>query len=85
MGRRSGRPNENPGALRRLLTLCAASPWIAEQITRFPLLLDELLNEGRLFKPPLAPELAAELRERLTADGNNHIFRPRQQVVDSPE
>lgn len=57
---------ENPGALQRLLTLCAASPWIAEQITRFPLLLDELLNEGRLFKPPLAPELAAELRERLT-------------------
>ncbi|SDV06602.1 bifunctional [glutamate--ammonia ligase]-adenylyl-L-tyrosine phosphorylase/[glutamate--ammonia-ligase] adenylyltransferase [Pseudomonas mucidolens] len=57
---------ENPDALRRLLTLCAASPWIAEQITRFPLLLDELLNEGRLFKPPQAPELAAELRERLT-------------------
>ncbi|UTW09502.1 bifunctional [glutamate--ammonia ligase]-adenylyl-L-tyrosine phosphorylase/[glutamate--ammonia-ligase] adenylyltransferase [Pseudomonas benzenivorans] len=56
---------ENPGALQRLLTLCAASPWIAEQITRFPLLLDELLNEGRLFKPPQAPELAAELRERL--------------------
>ncbi|MBP8237652.1 MAG: bifunctional [glutamate--ammonia ligase]-adenylyl-L-tyrosine phosphorylase/[glutamate--ammonia-ligase] adenylyltransferase, partial [Pseudomonas sp.] len=56
---------ENPSALQRLLTLCAASPWIAEQITRFPLLLDELLNEGRLFKPPLAPELAAELRERL--------------------
>ncbi|MGE7992070.1 bifunctional [glutamate--ammonia ligase]-adenylyl-L-tyrosine phosphorylase/[glutamate--ammonia-ligase] adenylyltransferase [Pseudomonas sp. NPDC089554] len=57
---------ENPGALRRLLTLCAASPWIAEQIARYPLLLDELLNEGRLFSPPLAPELAAELRERLT-------------------
>ncbi|WP_068830213.1 bifunctional [glutamate--ammonia ligase]-adenylyl-L-tyrosine phosphorylase/[glutamate--ammonia-ligase] adenylyltransferase [Pseudomonas sp. BMS12] len=57
---------ENPGALQRLMTLCAASPWIAEQITRFPLLLDELLNEGRLFSPPLAPELAAELRERLT-------------------
>ncbi|WP_416422096.1 bifunctional [glutamate--ammonia ligase]-adenylyl-L-tyrosine phosphorylase/[glutamate--ammonia-ligase] adenylyltransferase [Pseudomonas sp. App30] len=57
---------ENPGALRRLLTLCAASPWIAEQIARYPLLLDELLNEGRLFNPPLAPELAAELRERLT-------------------
>lgn len=57
---------ENPGALRRLLTLCAASPWIAEQIARFPLLLDELLNEGRLFSPPHAPELAAELRERLT-------------------
>ena len=57
---------ENPDALRRLLMLCAASPWIAEQITRFPLLLDELLNEGRLFNPPQALELAAELRERLT-------------------
>ncbi|MBC8880586.1 bifunctional [glutamate--ammonia ligase]-adenylyl-L-tyrosine phosphorylase/[glutamate--ammonia-ligase] adenylyltransferase [Pseudomonas cerasi] len=56
---------ENPDALRQLLTLCAASPWIAEQIARFPLLLDELLNEGRLFNPPLAPELKAELRERL--------------------
>ncbi|BBP85825.1 MULTISPECIES: bifunctional [glutamate--ammonia ligase]-adenylyl-L-tyrosine phosphorylase/[glutamate--ammonia-ligase] adenylyltransferase [unclassified Pseudomonas] len=58
--------SENPGALERLITLCAASPWIAEQIARYPLLLDELLNEGRLYHPPLAPELAAELRERLT-------------------
>lgn len=64
---------ENPDALRQLLTLCAASPWIAEQIARFPLLLDELLNEGRLFNPPLAPELAAELRERLIQIGRAHI------------
>lgn len=56
---------ENPGALQRLLELCAGSPWIAEQITRYPLLLDELLNAGRLFSPPQALELAAELRERL--------------------
>ncbi|MCQ4346323.1 bifunctional [glutamate--ammonia ligase]-adenylyl-L-tyrosine phosphorylase/[glutamate--ammonia-ligase] adenylyltransferase [Pseudomonas stutzeri] len=58
--------SENPGALERLLTLCAASPWVAEQIARFPLLLDELLNEGRLYSPPGKDELAAELRERLT-------------------
>lgn len=57
---------ENPGALGRLLTLCAASPWIAGQIARYPLLLDELLNEGRLFSPPGKAELSAELRERLT-------------------
>ncbi|MCE4068825.1 MULTISPECIES: bifunctional [glutamate--ammonia ligase]-adenylyl-L-tyrosine phosphorylase/[glutamate--ammonia-ligase] adenylyltransferase [Pseudomonas] len=56
---------ENPGALERLLTLCAASPMVAEQIARFPILLDELLNEGRLFRPPQAAELGAELRERL--------------------
>ncbi|WPP45208.1 bifunctional [glutamate--ammonia ligase]-adenylyl-L-tyrosine phosphorylase/[glutamate--ammonia-ligase] adenylyltransferase [Pseudomonas sp. AN-1] len=58
--------SENPGALARLLTLCAASPWVAEQIARYPLLLDELLNEGRLYSPPGKDELAAELRERLT-------------------
>lgn len=57
--------SENPGALTRLLQLCGASPLVAEQIARFPLLLDELLNEGRLYSPPKAPELAAELRERL--------------------
>ena len=56
---------ENPGALERLLTLCAASPMVAEQIAKFPILLDELLNEGRLLSPPQAPELIAELRERL--------------------
>ncbi|MCL7461826.1 bifunctional [glutamate--ammonia ligase]-adenylyl-L-tyrosine phosphorylase/[glutamate--ammonia-ligase] adenylyltransferase [Pseudomonas sp. NW5] len=58
--------SENPGALGRLLTLCAASPWIAGQIARYPLLLDELLNEGRLFSPPGKAQLEAELRERLT-------------------
>ena len=57
---------ETPGALERLLTLCAASPWVAEQMARFPLLLDELLNEARLYSPPGKDELAAELRERLT-------------------
>lgn len=56
---------ENPSALLRVINLCAASPWIAEQLTRFPALLDELLNEGRLYSPPQAPELAAELREQL--------------------
>lgn len=58
--------SENPGALQRLLELCAASPWIAEQIAHYPILLDELLNEGKLYSPPNAAELAAELRQRLT-------------------
>ncbi len=56
---------ENPGALQRLIALCVASPWIAGHIARYPILLDELLNEGRLFSPPNAPQLAAELQERL--------------------
>lgn len=56
---------ENPGALLRVISLCAASPWVAEQLSRFPALLDELLNEGRLYSPPQAPELTAELHEQL--------------------
>ena len=58
--------SENPTALQRLLRLCAASPWIAEQITRFPCCWMSCSTKARLFNPPLAPELAAELRERLT-------------------
>ncbi|UAW99084.1 bifunctional [glutamate--ammonia ligase]-adenylyl-L-tyrosine phosphorylase/[glutamate--ammonia-ligase] adenylyltransferase [Halopseudomonas nanhaiensis] len=57
--------NENPGALRELLTLCCASPWIAEQITRYPVVLDELLNAGRLYRPPETDELVDELRQQL--------------------
>ena len=56
---------ENPDALSRVTVLCAASPWIASQLALFPALLDELLNAGRLYRPPQAPELAAELAERL--------------------
>lgn len=44
---------ENPGALAQLVRLCNASPWIAEQIGRFPILLDELLNPQHLYQ--LAP------------------------------
>ena len=56
---------ENPSALRELLVLCSASPLIAEQIARYPVVLDELLNSGRLYRPPEIAELADELRQQL--------------------
>ncbi|WP_095210198.1 bifunctional [glutamate--ammonia ligase]-adenylyl-L-tyrosine phosphorylase/[glutamate--ammonia-ligase] adenylyltransferase [Endozoicomonas ascidiicola] len=56
---------ENPGALEHLGRLCIASPWIAEQIARFPALLDEFLNLGDLYNPPKKAELADELRQQL--------------------
>lgn len=56
---------ENPGALRELLVLCSASPLVAEQIARYPVVLDELLNAGRLYRPPEMIELADELRQQL--------------------
>ena len=56
---------ENPEALRTLVKLCSASPWIAEQVTHFPFLLDNLLNEERLLNPPQAKELTAQLKDQL--------------------
>ncbi len=56
---------EHPQALSQLITLCGASPWIAKHITRYPLLLDELLDPRTLYAPPdrdgLEDELAGEL------------------------
>ena len=46
---------ENPLALTQLITLCTASPWVAELLTRYPVLLDELLRP--LSRPPEKPEV----------------------------
>jgi glutamate-ammonia-ligase adenylyltransferase len=41
---------ERPQVLKKLIHFCAESAWITEQITRYPILLDELLDE-RNFNP----------------------------------
>jgi glutamate-ammonia-ligase adenylyltransferase len=56
---------ENRAALGRLVDLCAVSPWIATELARFPVLLDELLNAETLFAPPQKEELVSELRQQL--------------------
>lgn len=55
--------DENPQALKELLVLCAASPMIAQQMARFPALLDELLDAHNLYKPPGHVELVDQLRQ----------------------
>ncbi len=52
---------ENPMALSQLVQLCAASPWIARQLTRHPILLDELLDPRSLYAPQDKIALAQEL------------------------
>ncbi len=52
---------ESPMALSQLATLCAASPWITHQISRYPLLLDELLDPRSLYRPATRAELEQEL------------------------
>jgi [glutamine synthetase] adenylyltransferase / [glutamine synthetase]-adenylyl-L-tyrosine phosphorylase len=62
---------ENPTALHQLIRLCAASPWIADQLTQYPALLDELLTPESLYAPPDKSLLRDELRRdvlRLTWD-----------------
>ena len=43
---------ENPIALHQLVKLCAASPMIAEQLAKYPALLDELLTPVNLYFSP---------------------------------
>lgn len=62
---------ENPTALHQLIRLCAASPWIADLLTQYPALLDELLTPESLYAPPDKSLLRDELRRdvlRLTWD-----------------
>ena len=56
---------ENPPVLSQLVKLCAASPWIAEQIAQFPMLLDQLLDPRTLYAPLHRNSMAAELQQRL--------------------
>jgi [glutamine synthetase] adenylyltransferase / [glutamine synthetase]-adenylyl-L-tyrosine phosphorylase len=57
---------EHPGALRQLVELCAASPWIASYLARQPVLLDELIDPRTLYAPPTARELTAALAAQLS-------------------
>ncbi|MBY4676444.1 bifunctional [glutamate--ammonia ligase]-adenylyl-L-tyrosine phosphorylase/[glutamate--ammonia-ligase] adenylyltransferase [Marinobacterium arenosum] len=56
---------ENPMALQQLVRLCAASPWFGEQLSKQPILLDELIDPRSLYAPPNKAELQAELRQQL--------------------
>ncbi|GAC13330.1 glutamate-ammonia-ligase adenylyltransferase [Aliiglaciecola lipolytica E3] len=56
---------ENQGAQQQLVRLCHASPWIAEQIAKYPILLDELLNPQLLYNPTKLQDYPDELRQSL--------------------
>lgn len=59
---------EHPDVRKRLYLLCKKSPWISEQISQYPLLLDELLHPVYLSKqsqslPVWKAECADDLRQ----------------------
>ncbi|PJC85540.1 bifunctional [glutamate--ammonia ligase]-adenylyl-L-tyrosine phosphorylase/[glutamate--ammonia-ligase] adenylyltransferase [Vibrio sp. HA2012] len=56
---------ENPAALTQLVHLCTASPMISEQLSRYPILLDELLDPKQLYNPVPLESYKSELRDYL--------------------
>lgn len=57
--------SEHPAALNQLVRLCAASPMVANQLTQYPILLDELLDPQHLYNPTPLNQYGEELREYL--------------------
>jgi [glutamine synthetase] adenylyltransferase / [glutamine synthetase]-adenylyl-L-tyrosine phosphorylase len=69
---------ENPLALSQLVRLCEASSWISDQLTRYPLLLDELLDPRALYAPPGRDGLQKELDQELA----QFPLEDQEQVLD---
>ncbi|SEP90698.1 glutamate-ammonia-ligase adenylyltransferase [Ectothiorhodospira magna] len=69
---------ENPLALSQLARLCEASPWIADHLTRYPLLLDELLDPRSLYAPPGRQGLLDALNDELVQVPQDDL----EQVMD---
>jgi glutamate-ammonia-ligase adenylyltransferase len=71
--------NENRGALARLVDLCARSQYIAEQIARYPALLDELLDPQLYSETVTRADLALALQKRLA--GEDEDAETRMQAI----
>ena len=52
---------ENTRVFEQLLRLATLSPWIITQVTRSPILLDELIDPASLYCPPSKADLVLEL------------------------
>ena len=72
--------NENPNALSRLVDLCARSRYIADQIARYPVLLDELLGPGVYSGGITKANLVSEWRRR-SADTTATDSESRMQLI----
>lgn len=61
--------NENPHVLTRLVELCGHSEFLARQISRHPLLMDELIDPRVLDRIPDRASLYSDLQARLRRTG----------------
>jgi len=73
--------NEYPQALKQLVAFFAASPWLAQLLIRYPVLLDELLDPRNLYQIPSSKKLKKELDgllQRVAGDEELQIERLRK-------
>ncbi len=54
---------ENLGALKQVFKLCHHSRWIANQLARYPILLDELIDPAQLYRPLPLSAYQHEIRQ----------------------
>jgi glutamate-ammonia-ligase adenylyltransferase len=64
---------EYPMALSQLVKLCAASSWIATNLSKYPILLDELLDPRTLYRPPTRVQLEQDIDKRLSVIAENDL------------
>lgn len=57
--------DEYPAALTQLVRLCTESPMVSEQLGRYPILLDELIDPQHLYNPVPLESYRSELRDYL--------------------
>ncbi|WP_371186473.1 bifunctional [glutamate--ammonia ligase]-adenylyl-L-tyrosine phosphorylase/[glutamate--ammonia-ligase] adenylyltransferase [Thalassotalea maritima] len=56
---------ENPPAFSQLIRLCRASSWISDYLSRYPLLLDELIDPKLLYAIPSLADYQRHLQEQM--------------------
>ncbi|MDP4536172.1 bifunctional [glutamate--ammonia ligase]-adenylyl-L-tyrosine phosphorylase/[glutamate--ammonia-ligase] adenylyltransferase [Alkalimonas collagenimarina] len=56
---------ENPPALQQLVTLCSQSQWLTDQLARYPILLDELIDPAQLYQVQVKADYQDRIRQRL--------------------
>ena len=56
---------ENQPALQQLVLLCNQSGWLAEQLSRYPMLLDELIDPAQLYQVSTQADYRDRLRQHM--------------------
>jgi len=67
--------NENPQALKNLVTLIEVSPWLTDMLAKYPALMDQLIDERSLYAPLELDSLNSEVSAILKGcDGDEESF-----------